>query len=116
MDQVGVVDVADVDVDRQSVAGQADPPALEVVAKLLVLDGVEAVLAADPLGGLVPVRRGRVGGRPGDGEQVVDHRPEDAEELARSRAVVGEVVDVRLPAAGRGCSSRAAIIRGTWSV
>ena len=56
-DQLGVVDVADVEVDGQAVARQADPPALEVVAQLLVLDGVEAVVAADPLGLRVPVRR-----------------------------------------------------------
>ncbi len=123
-DQVGVVDVADVEVDRQAVARQADPPALEVVAKLLVLDGVEAVLAADPRGLLRPTARGRgVGGRPGDGEEVVDHRPEDAEQLAGLGAVVGEVVDVGLRAgaarrrarrrssAGPGaCSTREGII------
>ncbi len=38
-------------------------PALEVVAELLVLDRVEAVLAADPLGVLVPAG-GRGVGRP----------------------------------------------------
>ena len=54
-DQVGVVDVADVGVDRQAVAGQADPAALEVVAELLVLDGVEAVLAADRSAACVPL-------------------------------------------------------------
>ena len=32
-DQVVVLDVADVDVDRQAVAGQPDPPALEVLAQ-----------------------------------------------------------------------------------
>ena len=59
VDQLGVVDVADVEVDRQPVARQADPAALEVVAKLFVLDGVEAVLAADPRGLARPTRRAR---------------------------------------------------------
>ena len=56
-DQVGVVDVADVDVHRQAVAGQADPAALKVFAELLVLDGVEPVLATDRSACLVPARR-----------------------------------------------------------
>ena len=55
-DQVGVVDVANLEIDRQAVAGQADPAALEVFAQLLVLDRVEAVLAPDRLGLLVPPR------------------------------------------------------------
>ncbi len=54
-DQLGVVDVADIQVDRQPVARQADPPALEVVAQLFVLDRVEAVLAANPGGLRVPL-------------------------------------------------------------
>ena len=78
MDQLGVVDVADVQVDRQAVARQADPAALEVLAELLVLDGVEAVLAADPLGLLVPLAAEVVGRRPRDREEVIDHRPEHA--------------------------------------
>ena len=43
-----------------------------------------------------PSRGRRVGGGPGHGEEVVDHRPEDAEQLAGVAAVVGEVVDVGL--------------------
>ena len=72
------------------------PPA-EVVADLLVLDRVEAILAADRVGGLVPGDGGVVAGRPGHGEQVVDHRPEDPEQLPGVLGVVGEVVDVRPP-------------------
>ena len=83
-------------VDGQAIAGQADPPALEVVAELLVLDGVEAVLAADRSAASSQSRPWRVGGRAGDREEVVDHRPEDAEQLAGVAAVVGEVVDVGL--------------------
>ena len=95
LDQLGVVNVADVEVNRQAVSRQADPTPLEVVAQLLVLDGVEPVLAADPLGLLVPVRGRGVGGGPRDREQVVDHRPEEPEELAVLGIRVGEVVDVR---------------------
>ena len=54
LDQLGVVDVADVEVDWQPVAGQADPPALQVIAQLFVLNGVEAILAANPCGLGVP--------------------------------------------------------------
>ena len=63
VDQVGVVDVADVEVDRQAVAGQADPPALEVLAEPFVLDGVEAVVAADPRRPRSHWRGGRIGHR-----------------------------------------------------
>ena len=46
-------------------------------------------------GGLgVPLRFRAVVGGPSDGEEVVDHRPEDAEQLAGVGAAVGEVVDV----------------------
>src|SRR4051794_32848363 len=43
-DQAVVLDVADIDVDRQPVAGEPDPPALEVLAKAGVLDRIEPVL------------------------------------------------------------------------
>ena len=56
----------------------------------------EPVLAPDPLGGLVPAGGRRVGGGVRDGEQVVDHRPEDAEQLAGVGALGREVVDVQL--------------------
>ena len=46
-DQIRVVDVADIEIDRQAVSRQSDPAALKVVAQLLVLDGVKAVFAAD---------------------------------------------------------------------
>ena len=52
-----------------------------------------------------PGRR-RVRGRSGHGEEVIDHRPEDAEQLVRVGAVVGEVVDVGLARAGRARRSR----------
>ena len=46
------------------VAGQADPPALEVIAQLFVLDRVEAVVAANPRGLGVPLRFRAVVGCP----------------------------------------------------
>lgn len=53
-DQFRVVDVANVHVDRQAVAGQSDPAVLKVVAQLFVLDWVEAIVAADPAGLGIP--------------------------------------------------------------
>jgi hypothetical protein len=95
-DQVVILDVADVDVDGQPVSRQADPAAAEILAKLLVLDRVEAVFLADRRNGALPARGGGVAGRASDGKEVVDHRPEDAKQLAGVLGVVGEVVDVRL--------------------
>ena len=96
VDQVGVVHVADVGIDRQAVPGQADSSVLEVFAELRVLHRVEPVRAADHLGGLVPGRGGRVRGRVGDAEEVVHHRAKDAEQFVGFAAVVGEVVNVGL--------------------
>ena len=50
---------------------------------------------ADPLGLLVPVRGRAIGGRPRHREEVVDHLPEELEELAVFRIGAGEVIDVR---------------------
>ena len=60
MNQVGVIDVADIQVDRQTIPRQANPAAWQVFAQLLVLHGVEAVLRADPLRVLIPAGRRRV--------------------------------------------------------
>ena len=120
LDQLGVVDVADIEVDRQPVPGQADPAALKVVAQLFVLDGVEAVVAADPRGLRVPLGSRDIVGGPRDREEMIDRRAEDAEELAGLGATVGEVVDVgpamvgkrrscpRRSSGGPGACSRAA--------
>ena len=111
MDQLGIVDVADVEVDRQPVARQADPPALQVVAQLFVLDRVEAIVAADPGGLRVPFRTRDIVGRSRDREKMIDGRAENTQKLAGLRAAVGEVVDVgpamvgkRSRAARRSCA------------
>ena len=55
-DQLGIVHVADVQIDGKPVSRQADSAALEIVAKFFVLDRVEAVIAADSGGLGVPLR------------------------------------------------------------
>ena len=105
LDQLGVVDIANVEVDRQPVACQADPAALEVVAQLFVLDRVEAIVAADAgcLG--VPFGPRDIVGRPRDREKMIDGRAENAQQLAGLRASVGEVVDVGPAMVGKRSSA-----------
>ena len=94
LDQLVVRDVADVEIDGQLVAGQADAAALEVVAQLFVLDRVKAVVAADPGGLLVPVGPRDIIGRPRDGEKMIDRGPENMKKRAGIGTAVGEMVDV----------------------
>ena len=91
VEEVGVVDVADIGIDGEAVTGEVDAAFLVVEAELFVLDGVEAIFAADAVGVAVPVLAWGVDGRAGDGEEVVDHVSEDA---GAARGVSARAVDV----------------------
>ena len=81
MDQLGIIHVADRQVHGQTVPRQADPPALQVVTKLRVLNRVKAVVAANRGRLGIPLRFRALLARPRDREEMIDHRAKHAHQL-----------------------------------
>ena len=73
--------------------------------KLFVLDGVEAVVAADPPASASQSAAEVSAARPRHREEMVDHRPEQRERARGVGAAAGEVVDVGPALVGKASSA-----------
>ena len=114
-DQLGIVDVADVEIDRQPVPRQPDSPALQIIAKLSRAEPRQSRFRGES----APPRRPTATSSRSSLPRVTGKRwliivRKTRKQLARFGAAIGEMIDVGT-AVVRQRRQLPAIIRGVWS-